>query len=1263
MQVTFCAGDEPTLNGRIEREIGVIKGRTRVLLKSARAPISYWPLAARHALEERCRQQLWMLGVASAEILPFGCVAAARKKTWEQRGQAWKWPYQRVRCWGPAADMSLTSRGHFIETTDGRFMRSTVIVVPSEASEVVRKALEGHEGQHPEGEGVASPTDHAPGSVEDAPWDVGMLHSSTPEDEETKHHGEEAKLFETPMNEIILEEPQKRDVLLVHQHDQPRFRLHGKTAPTQRHQLPKDLSFHRVQERGEEVVVNKIKVANDKEALEEDCIARVRAMEQWGLRHVVQEEAAQLLQSEGCQESTAAATEVMTKAVKEIEELERQLVDQQKVQEVKIRSLTKQVEEQVLQTRVIPMEEVRQDLERWKPAFEKEVNSLVGGPVVPVDAKEIQEMKDKGMELEILPMKAIASKKPPDRLKARIVVCGNFSEQPEGENISVGGACAQAIRCVCHTAAMRRWGLGSIDVTGAFLQAPRRPRNKVTLTEPPSVLKEMNLVGKDTKWRVECALYGLQESPSDWASFRTMGLKELQWQDEFDQYSLEETPEKHIWKIKGKKGTMEGAIAVYVDDFLVAMPEERLTAAFQAIKKKWKCSEEELVNAEKPMRFCGYEIKKKARGGFWLSQTGYLADILKKRNITEVEQQPCPKLEPGPDEEEDWRSLKEAQTIVGEVMWMAGRTRPDISFATGAISRMLHRRPRYACTLSQHLLRYLNGTRNAGLDYVEKPEDRETVEGCENIKKGWSTMEVLADVSYGPETEQYRSVQGILVEHNSNTLFWESVRQPMVALSACESELIGYLEGYTAGEGIAGLLTALEFDVSRRLYGDNKAALAVCGNETGGWRTRHLRIRASRLREILQEGNQWSASHLRGTSLAADGLTKPLNGQAFQRFFKMIGMKKECEEQVGRMRKFFKKDQQSPRRERCDHRRLMMALGGIVLSLGQKVLGAMLVSCAQMMRRKDEENATTEQAKAKVRMFKVKEEKDQGEQAAAPKSTARQRGLAALSHQKKDEVTVSVEALSEEFKVTVNVTKNRKGEQQHHGGYGSSCSQSAHEIAGSRCSQSVHEVGGSRSSQSVREVTGGRSSQSLREIAGSSCSQSVHENASESGWSSWTEVTGPAESERRRNPEELYRGLETAEEAKISTPWKLGRYGKQPSSGNDVWDEALMERYGWLVRVHHKSRVRPFHPLHRSTPVQHGQLSSQRITVFFQQGECVKIVEDDWCDPSKSRTTEPVGQWKGYTFFRISKHPQRVAESVNCEDSDNNSFEEIGATE
>lgn len=65
MHLTFSAGDEPTGNSRIEREIGVIKGRTRILLKSSHAPINYWPLAARHALEERCRHQLWSLGIKS----------------------------------------------------------------------------------------------------------------------------------------------------------------------------------------------------------------------------------------------------------------------------------------------------------------------------------------------------------------------------------------------------------------------------------------------------------------------------------------------------------------------------------------------------------------------------------------------------------------------------------------------------------------------------------------------------------------------------------------------------------------------------------------------------------------------------------------------------------------------------------------------------------------------------------------------------------------------------------------------------------------------------------------------------------------------------------------------------------------------------------------------------------------------------------------------------------------------------------------------
>ena len=65
---------------------------------------------------------------------------------------------------------------------------------------------------------------------------------------------------------------------------------------------------------------------------------------------------------------------------------------------------------------------------------------------------------------------------------------------------------------------------------------------------------------------------------------------------------------------------------------------------------------------------------------------------------------------------------------------------------------------------------------------------------------------------------------------------------------------------------------------------------------SASWRTRHLRIRASLLRESLEDSgqndqrDQWALHHVRGLDLVADGLTKPLLGAAFKRFLENLGM-------------------------------------------------------------------------------------------------------------------------------------------------------------------------------------------------------------------------------------------------------------------------------------------------------------------------------------------------------------------------------------
>lgn len=78
--------------------------------------------------------------------------------------------------------------------------------------------------------------------------------------------------------------------------------------------------------------------------------------------------------------------------------------------------------------------------------------------------------------------------------------------------------------------------------------------------------------------------------------------------------------------------------------------------------------------------------------------------------------------------------------------------------------------------------------------------------------------------------------------------------------------------------------------IERVMYGDNAAAIGLAhGTTTSSWRTRHLRIRSSLLKEALAV-HLWRAIHLKGTELVADGCTKPLQAQAFFKFLEDLGM-------------------------------------------------------------------------------------------------------------------------------------------------------------------------------------------------------------------------------------------------------------------------------------------------------------------------------------------------------------------------------------
>ena len=119
------------------------------------------------------------------------------------------------------------------------------------------------------------------------------------------------------------------------------------------------------------------------------------------------------------------------------------------VQLATMRKLEVEAEQQVLQTRLVAMDEVRRNLEEWKPVFAEEVNNLKMKAVEAINENQFQQLQGE-KEVECLPMKAIATLKPPARKKGRVVACGNYAMARENEELANAAS-------GCDSLAIRLW--------------------------------------------------------------------------------------------------------------------------------------------------------------------------------------------------------------------------------------------------------------------------------------------------------------------------------------------------------------------------------------------------------------------------------------------------------------------------------------------------------------------------------------------------------------------------------------------------------------------------------------------------------------------------------------------------------------------------------------------------------------------------------------------------------------------------------------
>ena len=291
------------------------------------------------------------------------------------------------------------------------------------------------------------------------------------------------------------------------------------------------------------------------------------------------------------------------------------------------------------------------------------------------------------------------------------------------------------------------------------------------------------------------------------------------------------------------------------------------------------------------MRFCGFELKRYEDGvSLMVGQKSYTAELLKRHDGVTPKTCPMPKSEHEEPVEENLTTedIRAAQTITGELLWLAGRSRPDLSYVVGAMGRQVSKRPKWVQKIGDHVLGFLSTTPDTCLVYRPCNKDHGAL-GTLQVPRHGRLLEAFADISFAPNGD--RSHQGVIICAAGSPIQWGASRQAFHTMSTAEAELVGYCEAATMLKSVEALMKVIHMSCSgddsvdgsvdnsfeKVVYGGNSRALSILMNPDGGWRTRHLRLRSSCLREVLRDDpKNWKVRHQRGIDLPADMLTKPI---------------------------------------------------------------------------------------------------------------------------------------------------------------------------------------------------------------------------------------------------------------------------------------------------------------------------------------------------------------------------------------------------
>ena len=384
----------------------------------------------------------------------------------------------------------------------------------------------------------------------------------------------------------------------------------------------------------------------------------------------------------------------------------------------------------------------------WRVAIDKELKGLS-------DLKSYV-LVDRPKDVKVISSHLILDEKPDGTKKARLVARGD--EQVYGESYTATWAptiSAKSLRFLCSIAAKHNVKIRVSDANQAFLNAPLKER--IFIRPPP------HLETKGKVWLMKKALYGLKQAGREWYHMYRDLLVEFGFKvSSFD-------PCLFHMKDKGKLCL----VGVHVDDSLLVFQDQN------------RCKE--------LIRFLGTKIKIKDLGeikhalgidfvvdadGVSLSQKKYVESILETLGFENSNPVPTPASTEDPVATKLSETLlaHSLQKIVGMLLWLSVMTRPDIAYSVAKLAQEVSKPSPVAYARAARILRYIRGTKDVGISYSNK-------------QGRGKMMHAYVDADWAGDLDRY-SQSGYVFMYQGGPVSWLSKKQPTIALSSTEAEII-----------------------------------------------------------------------------------------------------------------------------------------------------------------------------------------------------------------------------------------------------------------------------------------------------------------------------------------------------------------------------------------------------------------------------------------------------------------------------------------